>query len=135
VQLKYVKTSDMVTVLQPFMKTPNGILPIEANQMLVLRDMTENVKRMLEMIERVDVPFLSEFTNEVIPIKFAKAEDIAQALGSLSSGGGATTVGQRAGGGATPTTGAGRAPGSPYTPGQPVTPGLGAPGTGTPSTG
>lgn len=131
VQLKYVKPSELVPILTPFQKLPNAILPIESNQMLVLRDNTENVKRMLEMIEKVDVAIPSEFVSEVIPIKFAKVSDIAAALSSLSGGGGGTTVGTRPT--TTPATAVPR-PGQPgYQPGvmQPgaVTPGV----TGTPS--
>ncbi len=129
VQLKYVKPSELVPILTPFQKLPNAILPIESNQMLVLRDNTENVKRMLEMIERVDVAVPSEFVSEVIPIKFAKVGDIAAALSSLSSGGGGTTVGTRT---TTPTTTAPR-PGQPgYQPGV-IQPGAVTPTTGTPS--
>lgn len=106
VQLHYVKPSEMVQVLQPFAKIPTAILPIDASQILVLRDFTENVKRMLEMIEKIDVAIPSEFVSEVIPIKYAKATEIAQALNSLSTGGGATTFGAGGGGaGGTRTTG------------------------------
>jgi general secretion pathway protein D len=97
VQLKYVKPSEMVAALTPFQKLPNAILPIETSQMLVLRDNAENVKRMLEMIEKVDVTVPSEFISEVIPIKFAKVEDIASALNSLGGGGGGTSIGARSG--------------------------------------
>jgi general secretion pathway protein D len=94
VQLKYAKPSEMVQVLQPFSKIPNAVVPIESSQILVLRDFTENVKRMLEMIERVDVAIPTEFINEVIPIKYALASDISSALNSLSTGGGGATVGK-----------------------------------------
>ncbi|HET7624906.1 MAG TPA: hypothetical protein VFM25_06530, partial [Verrucomicrobiae bacterium] len=67
VQLKYVKPSEIAQVLQPFAKMPNAILPIDSSQIIVLRDYTENVKRMLEMIDRVDVSVPSEFISEVIP--------------------------------------------------------------------
>lgn len=97
-QLKYAKPSELVPVLQPFVKIPNAILPIDGSQMLVLRDYTENIKRMLELIERIDVAVPSEFVSEVIPIKYAKASEIAGALNSLSSGGGGAVVG---GGGGT----------------------------------
>jgi len=100
VQLKYAKPSEMVQVLQPFSKVPNSILAIDSSQILVLRDFTENVKRMLEMIARVDIAIPAEFISEVIPIKYALASDISSALNSLSSGGGGTTVGSTGGGGA-----------------------------------
>ena len=96
----------MVQVLQPFAKIPNAILPIDSSQILVLRDYTENVKRMLEMIKEVDVAVPSEFVDEVIPIKYALASEIASALNSLSSGGGGTTVGGSTTGGA-PAAGSG----------------------------
>ncbi len=93
VQLKYAKPSELVPILQPFSKIPNAILPIEGTQMLVLRDYAENVKRMLELVDQIDVAIPSEFVSEVIPIKYAKASDIASALNSLSTGGGGHDVG------------------------------------------
>ena len=98
VQLKYAKPSEMVPVLQGFIKIPNAILPIDGCQILVLRDYAENVKRMLELVERIDVAIPSEYVQEVIAIKYAKASEIAGALNSLSSGGGGASVG---GGGTT----------------------------------
>ncbi|HVM46873.1 MAG TPA: secretin N-terminal domain-containing protein [Candidatus Acidoferrum sp.] len=102
VQLKYAKPSELVPVLTPFVKIPNAILPLDPNQILILRDYAENVKRMLEMIAKIDVAVPSEFVQEVIPIKYGKASDIAGALNSLSAGGGG---GASIGGG---TTGGGR---------------------------
>jgi general secretion pathway protein D len=111
VQLKYAKPSELVPILQPFSKIPTAILPIEGTQMLVLRDYAENVKRMLELIAQVDVAVPSEFVSEVIPIKYAKASEIASALNSLSSGGGSTTVGAGSGGGGGSSTRGGRSSG------------------------
>ncbi len=95
VQLKYVKPSEMVAVLQPFASAiANPILPIDSSQILVLRDFTENIKRMLQVIDEIDVSVPSEYISEVIAIKYAKASEIASALNSLStSGGGGATVG------------------------------------------
>jgi general secretion pathway protein D len=80
----------MVPIIQPFAKLANSILPIDANGILVLRDNAENVKRMLEMIDQVDVSVPAEYISEVIPIKYAMAEDIASALNSLGGSGGST---------------------------------------------
>jgi len=100
VQLKYVKPSEMLPIIQPFAKIPNSILPVEANGILVIRDFSENVKRMLEMIAKVDVSVPAEYISEVIPIKYALAGDIATALNSLSGSSGGTSVGSSSGGGA-----------------------------------
>ena len=113
VQLKNLKPSEVVPIITPFAKLPNSILPIDANGIIVLRDNAENVKRMLQMIERVDISVPAEYISEVIPIKYALAEDIANALNSLGGSGsgstvsfggsttGGTTGGTRAGGGGT----------------------------------
>jgi general secretion pathway protein D len=95
-QLKYSKPSELVQVLTPFASgtAASPIMPIDSSGILVLRDNVANVKRMLEMIEKVDVAAQSEFISEVIPIKYAQAEDIASALSSVGGGGG-STIGSR----------------------------------------
>jgi general secretion pathway protein D len=109
VQLKFTKPSEMVNVLTPFVSggSATPITPVDSSGMLVLRDNVANVKRMLEMVEKVDVVAQSEIISEVIPIKYAKAEEIASALSSV---GGSTsgTVGTRSTG-TSRTTGAGGA--------------------------
>ncbi len=90
VQLKYTKPSEMMPLLTPFAKLPNAVVAIDSNGILVLRDNAENVKRMMEMIDRVDVSVPAEYISEVIPIKYALAEDIASALNSLGGTGGNT---------------------------------------------
>jgi general secretion pathway protein D len=93
VQLQHALPSQVMPLLVPFGKVPGNVTAIDSTQMLVLRDFTENVKRMLEMIREIDKEIPTEFIQEVIPIKYAKATEIAGALNSLSSGGGGTTVG------------------------------------------
>jgi general secretion pathway protein D len=139
VQLKYVKPSEMTPILQPFAKLQNSILSIDSNGILVLRDNAENVKRMLEMIEQVDVSVPAEFISEVIPIKYALADDIANALNSLGGSGGSTvsiggsTATTPISGVARPgSTTTGTTPGQ-YQPNQPRT--LGTPATSTSATG
>ena len=100
VQMKYVKPGDMVQILTPFAKLPNSILAIDSNGILVLRDYAENVKRMLEMIEQIDISVPAEYISEVIPIRYAKVEDISAALTSLGGGGGSpVSIGGGQGGG------------------------------------
>jgi general secretion pathway protein D len=121
VQLRNVQASEVIPALQPFAKIQNSVLAIESSNILILRDFAENVKRMLEMIERIDVVVESNFVSEVIPIKYALAADIANALNALSSGGGGTSVGSsmagRASASATSRTRASATP-NPYSPQQ-----------------
>jgi type II secretory pathway component GspD/PulD (secretin) len=86
---------EVAPALQPLAKMPNSILAIDSAGILVLRDYEENIKRMLELLEQIDVIPQQEIEPVVIPIKYALAGDIAQVLSSLTAGGGgATTVGR-----------------------------------------
>jgi general secretion pathway protein D len=101
VQLKYIKPTEMAPVLQQFANIPNGVFPIDSNGILIVRDYAENVKRMLEFITKVDVVVPEVFVSEVIPIKYAMVDDIANALNSL--GGSSSAIGN-----ATTPSGGGR---------------------------
>ena len=58
IQVTNAKPTELVTALTPFASAgvANGILPIDTSQILVLRDYSENVKRMLEMVKKIDRP-------------------------------------------------------------------------------
>jgi general secretion pathway protein D len=143
VHLNYVKPTVMQQILAPFAKLPGAIVPLDDAGVLVLRDNAENVKRMMEMIAQVDVGgSASEIVSEVVPIKYALAEDIASALSSLG-GSSANTVSI---GSAPATTTGGNGMARPGGTGgaqgginqQPRAMGIGAPGTtpnGTPTPG
>ena len=91
-QLKFVKPSVMQPIIQPFGRLPNSITAIDDNGILVIRDYAENVKRMLEMIDKIDISVPAVYISEVIPIRYAQADDIANALNSLGGSGGGATV-------------------------------------------
>jgi general secretion pathway protein D len=89
VQLNYLKPSEVVPIITPLAKV-NSIIPIDSNGILVIRDYAQNVKRMLEMIKMIDVSVPMEYISEVIPIKYAQAQDIAGVLNSLGGQGSST---------------------------------------------
>lgn len=39
--------------LFPFAKVPNGIIPMDKEQLLVLRDFSSNIRQMLKVIDEV----------------------------------------------------------------------------------
>jgi general secretion pathway protein D len=92
VQLKYLKPTVVAPLITPFSKLANAVLAIDDNGILILRDNAENVKRMLEFIDKIDISVPAEYISEVIPIKYAQASDIASALNSLGGQGGGSTV-------------------------------------------
>lgn len=80
-QLTYLKPSDLVPILRPFSSgVANSILPIDADHTLVLRDLPENLERMRHVIREVDVAPPIDYISEVIPIKYAKASEVAAAV-------------------------------------------------------
>jgi general secretion pathway protein D len=111
VQLKYVDPKDMVDVLTPFTKAAKSIIVIPSTGTLILRDYSENVARMMEMISRIDVLTPNAIKPKVIPIKYALASDIASALSALGASGGTSVGKQTSGanfrGGTGTTTGSG----------------------------
>jgi general secretion pathway protein D len=111
VQVKNAKPSEVVPALQPFQKSATAILPIDATGTLVLRDNAINIKRMLEVLEKIDVAVPTEEEFKVIPVNYAMAADVAQVLGGLTASGpaaGAGTTGSRTG--STSTRGRGASP-------------------------
>lgn len=107
IQVTNAKPSEVVPALQPFAKL-NSILPIDATGVLILRDSAINIKRMLEILEKIDVVVPSDEEFKVIPINYALAADVAQVLGSFTTAGPSAggTAGSRTGG--TGATGARR---------------------------
>lgn len=105
VQLKYAQAADVQPAIQPFAKNPTAIVSIPNNNTLILRDYSENVKRMLEVIEKLDTVSELNMKPEVIPIKYALASDIQQVLGSLTASGAGVSVGRSTRGANTTSTG------------------------------
>lgn len=95
VKLKTAKPTEIAATLQGLAKSPTAVTPIDSNQTLILRDYSSNIKRMLEIIEKIDVMPESDFTLEVIPIRYGKVGDIHATMNALISGagGGGATAG------------------------------------------
>ena len=60
VELKHVLPRDVAQSLQPFASMPNSILGVDSANLIVLRDHSSNVRRMLEILERVDTKTAAE---------------------------------------------------------------------------
>ena len=101
VQLKHARPQEVQPIIQGFGKVQNGVVAIESTQTLVLRDYAANIKRMMELIEKLDVETETDYKLEVIPIKYGKVEEIYSTMSSLiGGGGGGYTGGARATSGA-----------------------------------
>ncbi|HOB97820.1 MAG TPA: hypothetical protein PKM43_03615 [Verrucomicrobiota bacterium] len=97
VQVTNALPSEVAQVIQTFGKIQGGVVPIDSTMTLVLRDYPPNIKRMMEIIEKVDVKVESDYKLEVIPIKYGKVEEIYSTMSSVIGGGGGS-VGMGVGG-------------------------------------
>ena len=88
VQLKHVAIEEAVPTITPFAKNANGIVALASTKTLVLRDYSINVKRMLEVLAKIDIEVEEDFQLEVIPIKYGKVDEIYATLNSVIGGGG-----------------------------------------------
>lgn len=104
VQVTNALPSEVAAVIQTFGKVQGGIVPIDSTMTLVLRDYPPNIKRMMEIVEKVDVKVESEYKLEVIPIKYGKVEEIYSTMSSVIGGGAGGMVGT-GGSGTVGTTG------------------------------
>jgi general secretion pathway protein D len=90
-QLKHILPSEAVPMLTPMAKNPAGIVALDVSKTLVLRDNSSNIKRMLELLQRIDIKPDEDFKLKVIPIRYGKVEEIYASMQELitGSGGGA----------------------------------------------
>lgn len=99
IKVQHVDVQEAAETLKQFAKNQNGILALESTKTLILRDYAINVKRMLEVLNRIDVEVEQEYQFEVIPIKFGKVEELYQTLSSVIGGGGGGSLGAPGAGG------------------------------------
>lgn len=79
VNLKYVNAEDMQQIVSQ-MISPNGIVnAYTGTNALIIIDSEDNVVRLLDIINNLDVPFTSQEMT-IVPIKYAEATDIAEKL-------------------------------------------------------
>ena len=82
IPLKYANPEDILKVLSGLISKTSLIVSYAPTGMLIVRDVLSNIKRLLEIVDALDV----EGTNEVIsliPLEHAGAESMAKSLTSI----------------------------------------------------
>ncbi len=86
VPLRFISAADAANLLRPFVPAAGGVTPHRETNLLILTDTAANVRRLLEILALVDVEVaLDEL--QIVPIKHADAQELAQLLGQLFSSG------------------------------------------------
>jgi general secretion pathway protein D len=114
VPLRYISAADAVNLLRPFVAQQGAVTSHRETNLLILTDTAANIRRLLDILKLADVQVaLDEL--QIVPIKNADAQELAQLLNQIFATGRLRT-------------GAATAPGLPAPPpAPPVAPGAPAP--------
>jgi general secretion pathway protein D len=93
--LKNLDPASAVDLVTPMAKTPNAVSIVAGSDVLFIRDSAVNVKRMLLMLEQVDVEIAVKEEYELIKIRYALSADIAAVLATLTNTPRTGTTGSR----------------------------------------
>jgi len=100
VQLKHTSADEINKRLRVMLPSKDGdMVPYEPTNSLIITDFGSNVERIMRIITEIDKPGFEE-TLEVIPIKYAKAKEMADMLNQIINkepGGAGAAGGFRAG--------------------------------------
>lgn len=88
--LKHESATQLVPVIRPLVSPNNTVTAYSGNNSLVVTDYAENIGRIAQIIESIDVP---QSGMRVMPLKHASALDLAQTLNRLMNDAGGGAVG------------------------------------------
>jgi general secretion pathway protein D len=111
VPLEFINAQEAVNLLRPFVPPQGAIAPHRETNLLIITDTAANIRRLLDMLKLVDVEVAID-DLQIIPLKYADAQELAQLLGQLFASG-------RLGGTPTGTLPGALPPPSPPVPGAP----------------
>ena len=83
--LKNLDPASAVNLITPMAKAPNSVSIVAGSDVLFIRDSAVNVKRMLLMLEQVDVEIAVKEEYELVKIRYALSADIAAVLATLTN--------------------------------------------------
>ena len=88
--LKHESATQLVPVIRPLVSPNNTVTAYSGNNSLVITDYAENIGRIAQIIESIDVP---QSGMRVMPLQHASALDLAQTLNRLMNDAGGGAVG------------------------------------------
>ena len=91
IKLNSSAPSEVAEILAPMSGNPDGLIPIDSTQILIIHDYAVNIKQMLQVIEKIDIEPELDYSLEVIPIRYGKVGELYNTMAALISGGGAAT--------------------------------------------
>jgi general secretion pathway protein D len=85
VPLHYITANDMANVLRPFLSSFGNIQPYDPTNTLIITESASNIDRLLKIVRELDTD-INRQTIQVIRLKYATAQSIANIISNLYSG-------------------------------------------------
>ena len=82
VRLKHVPAEEMQQVLTQFVSSDGGVNNFEGTNSLILIDSSANISRLLELVNKLDVPATDQDIT-IIPIQHAEVADISEKINEI----------------------------------------------------
>jgi len=94
IPLNYIPSDQMLTMAQAFVSGGATVVNFQPANTLIITDYRQNIQQILNLVNLLDTQYFDVNTVDLIPIRFNKAEDVAEDLGKIFAPGD-TTAGVR----------------------------------------
>ncbi len=81
ISIHNVEATKLVALLRPLVAREGHLVGLSESNKLVITDTTANIRRIKQIVQRIDVPASAGF--EILPLKHASAKEIAKTLKNL----------------------------------------------------
>lgn len=82
VPIRFASVAELSSLLRPLMSARGSLIPHRETNLLIITDSASNIRRLLDIVKLVDVEVALE-ELQVIPLRFADAQEIAQILNQI----------------------------------------------------
>ncbi|MBI5050016.1 MAG: hypothetical protein HZC11_03860 [Nitrospirae bacterium] len=88
VPINYIKSSEMIKILTPFISTNAQIVDVPKSNHIIIIDTDANIKRLLQLVEIFDSEQIKQIKPQVFvyPVQNSKAKDVASLLQQILLG-------------------------------------------------
>ncbi len=114
VPIRFASVAELANLLRPLISARGSLIPHRETNLLLITDSASNIRRLLDIVKLVDVEVALE-ELQVIPLKFADAQEVANVLNQVFAARVRPTTAPAA-----PAPGAAALPGAPAAPRAPA---------------
>ncbi|MGB5685277.1 MAG: type II secretion system secretin GspD [Candidatus Electrothrix sp.] len=82
IPMKHSDPDEMKKVLTPLLSKTSNVIAHSQSGMMILTDVQSNIKRLMEIIEEIDIPSVGE-ELVIIPLQYASVADVGKSISQL----------------------------------------------------